>query len=319
MNDITQEINIDKCMACNSRIIDNGQHLVCINCGLILRDTNIVTNTYGRFQKYNCSVPLGTCIDKPMKSRFVDIKGKMLTPKAKNLYGRLRNLDKILYYQDYNGFHKYYTIANMIASHLKINKSTLYEIMHLFRKLLSNKKDCIKHNRITLLATCFHTIFKQNKIPITALQLMETFNKYGHRVNGRLIFQNVLNLNISKTNAHPKDYIEIYLDKVSKIKDFEKRLIRKLPIIDLDTYMSLLRKTVYNIIKSKIIDDKFRQPDCLAATVIYFASILIDKKFNGKKTITQKMMDDAIGINEQTIRLIYKKLFEPYVIKRYYK
>lgn len=311
MKELIQETENDKCVSCNSILIDDGQYIVCTTCGLVHCETNIKTNDYGKFEEVKTLMTLGTCVGSPKTRWLYDKMGNVITSNKGSFYGRLRKWDRHYYFQDDYVFNIAYIIADKICSYLQLNKMMQNKIMHLYRKLLSKNLEKVK-NRVTLLATCFYIILKEESMPITMGQLSSAFKNHGHRVNERLIFQVVLDLKIRiKRHGNPRDYIEKFLSQINLY--LADRFKTKQLEMNQDEYMNLLRKTVYKVLESKIYKNKIYQPDKLSAAMIYFAVRLIDKKHGGHYTLTQGIISKATGIPSYSLRDIYVKTFRKFI------
>ncbi|MFW5895577.1 MAG: hypothetical protein ACOCT9_02415, partial [archaeon] len=197
-----------------------------------------------------------------------------------------------------------------------MNKTIQKNAAYFYRKIKKNEEKVI--NNISLIAFCiFFAARKENhNAPITIKEISETFNKYGHRVNSRLILRDGVRYkrHLSEKIKHhtSEDYLIRLLDGIMNYELLDKRLKKKGFKGTKRDYLNYLRlKCQYILRNLNKWERGGRNPFILTGAVIYLADKLVANELTHKSALTQKIVSETTGIAEYSIRDHYVNLLKP--------
>ncbi|MBY9007550.1 MAG: transcription initiation factor IIB family protein [Candidatus Lokiarchaeota archaeon] len=331
-----QEYLEDGCPECGGNIIDSSCEKVCKECGLVIN--KIFNDSSYSFKdqankNHSCKqyVALGDRTDYIgglgsyigfESSRYLKDKyGKLLSPNEQRLYRRLKkNYSQFLRIKNHETEYRIFNILNKITHYLNLNKNIKNNAAYYYRKIIKSEEKVI--NNISLIAFCiFFAVRKENhNAPITIKEIAIIFQKFGHRVNSRLILRDGLKYKkylMSNANPHKsEDYLNRLIHQVMAHNNLNERMSKKGINWTKEEFQNFLLKKAIEILE-KLTSWKRggRNPFILTGAIIYLADKLIAKEYKKKSILTQKMISEATNIAEYSIRDHYVNLLKPCFIE----
>lgn len=339
MNNIKKKINFSEeiiCPECRGTTILSSRERVCGTCGLVIdkiyknssysfkknnKDNNLSKQYVALGNRTDFVGGLGSFIGYEKTKYFKDKSGNLLSPNDQRLYRRLKkNYSKFLRIKNHETEYRIFNILNKISTYLDLNKNIRNNAAYYYKKIIKNEEDII--NNISLIAFCiFLAGRKENhNAPITINEISNAFQKFGHRVNPRLILRDGLKykkfLDI-KTKPHKsEDYLNRLINQIINHKNLSKRLIKKGVNWPKKEFQIKLIKMSMRILKNLSMWKRAgRNPFILSGAAIYLADKLLAKKYNQKAVLTQRLISEATNIAEYSIRDHYVNLLKPIFIK----
>jgi transcription initiation factor TFIIIB Brf1 subunit/transcription initiation factor TFIIB len=322
----------DSCPECNGNIISNGYERVCEKCGLVIN--KIFENSsfsFGKNEHLNSSNKqyvalgnrtdfvggLGTYIGYENSNYLKDKKGRLLSPPEQRLYRRLKkNYSKFLRIKNHETEYRIFKILKKISTYLSLNKNVRNNAAFYYKKITKKGKEII--NNISLIAFCIFIAVREENFnsPITINEITSAFQKFGHRVNPRLILRDGLKykklLDIKSKPHQSENYIIRLVNQIINHKELQERLINKgSPWSKNEFQQKLTRKSRKILEKLSIWKRGGRNPFILAGAVIYLADKLLANENSLKSVLTQNLVSEATGIAEYSIRDHYVNLLKP--------
>ena len=325
------------CPECGGSLIANSYELICKECGLIheslIKESSYIFNNANKktgLNKQYVAVGerndfiggLGTFIDYENSRYLKDNSGRLLAPCEQRLFRRLkRNYSQFLRIKNHETEYRIFNILNKITIYLNLNTNIKNNAAYYYKKIIKNEKKVI--NNISLIAFCiFYASRKEyHNAPITIIEIAKAFQSFGHRVNPRLIIRDGLRYKKyldNKAEPHKsEDYLIRLINGVICHKNLEWRLEKKGLIWQKAQYENLLITKCRTILNNL---NKWhrggRNPFILTGAVIYLADKLLAKQYNQKALLTQKLISEATGIAEYSIRDHYVNLLKPMFIDK---
>jgi len=329
-------INREKCPECTGDLILTSFERICKNCGLVIGEIfressytfNEINNKSNLSKQYvalgertDFIGGLGTFIDYENSKYLKDKTGKLLPPNEQRLFRRLKkNYSQFLRIKNHETEYRIFNILNKISLYLNTNKNIRNNAAYYYKKIIKNERKVI--NNISLIAFCiFFAARKENQnAPITINEISSAFQKYGHRVNPRLILRDGITYkhHLTKDAAPHKseDYLIRLIDETINHKDLKDRLIKKSIKWSIKEYQRILTIKCREIMKRLTMSLRGgRNPFILTGAIIYLADKLIAIENDQKTVLTQKMISEATKIAEYSIRDHYVNLLKPIFIK----
>ncbi len=322
----------DFCPECGGNIICNTYERVCKNCGLVIN--KIFEDSSYSFGEDNCMSSsnkqyvalgnrtdfvggLGTYIGYENSKYLKDKKGNLLSPNEQKLYRRLKkNYSKFLRIKNHETEYRIFKILKKVSIYLNLNINIRNNAAFYYKKIKKKEKEII--NNISLIAFCIFIAGREEnfKSPITINEISSAFQKFGHRVNPRLILRDGLKykkLLEVKTKPHKSEnYLIRLVYQVINHKSLQKRLIDKGSPWSINEFQIKLTRKCQEILESLSIWERGgRNPFILTGAVIYLADKLLANENDLKSILTQKLVSDATGIAEYSIRDHYVNLLKP--------
>ncbi|MEX2681461.1 MAG: hypothetical protein Q6373_007665 [Candidatus Sigynarchaeota archaeon] len=255
---------------------------------------------------------LGSYIDFYKASYFYDNNNIPLAPEKQKLFYRLKFTRDFRSRIDNN--ETYYRIVKImkdVSNNLNFLPDIRKRAVYLYNKIIkASTSDNLKiPNHVSLIAT---TLFLSSReyssyAPVTIQEICMAFQDLGHRVNCKMIIRDMLHfkqyVELKRLKHDSKDYLERLTNNLYHDESFNARFQKKTSHKDIKTYIHRLKvislKVLENIPKS--VRDS-RNPFILAGAAIYGADLVHSRKHNTKRVITQKILADATGIAEYSIR-----------------
>lgn len=326
-----------KCPECDGFVINTGFEKTCKNCGLVLsdffgeasykfrenqNDTNSSKQYVALGKRTDFVGGLGSFIDYEKSKYLKDNYGNILKPKEQRLFRRLKkNYSRFIRIKNNETEYRIFNILKKVSTYMNLNKRIQKSAAYFYRKIKKNEKKII--NNISLIAFClFFAARKENhNAPITIREISETFNKYGHRVNPRLILRDGIRYkrHLSGNVKHhiSEDYLTRLLNQVMNYDLLESRLKKKKFKGTKQEFFNHLRIKCRFVLKNL---NKWqrggRNPFILTGAIIYLADKLLAKELAHKAVLTQKIVSLTTKIAEYSIRDHYVNLLKPLFIKK---
>ena len=330
------ELIINKCPECGGVPINTTYEIICRDCGLILgeilkdasyqfEDLDARSNMSKQFvalgNRTDFVGGLGSFIDYENTRLLRDKFGRLLPPNEQKLYKRLKEkYSTFIRIKDHETEYRILNILNKISIYLKLNKNIKNNAAYYYKKILRNEKKVI--NNISLIAFCiFYAAREENhNAPITINEIARAFQNFGHRVNPRLILRDGLTYKkyLNKETKHHKseDYMVRLINQVINYDDLDDRLKKKEIKWSKFEYEKILTFKCKKILQNLSYWERGgRNPFILMGAIIYLADKLIGRDYNQKTVLTQKIISQATGIAEYSIRDHYVNLLKPLFIK----
>ncbi len=332
------DLDLEFCPECKGEIIKSSFEITCKSCGLVLGavlehnsyifDDKIIKPNFNKQyvalgDRTDFIGSLGTFIGYENSKYLRDKSGKLLPPEEQKLYRRLKkNYSHLIRIKNHETEYRVLNVLSELSLYLNLNKNIRNMAAYYYKKIIKNEKKVI--NNISLIAFCiFYAARKENhNAPISIKEISEAFQKYGHRVNARLILRDALkykhhlsNNSIPHMSEH---YIIRLVSDVINYNGLEKRLEKKGSTMSKKDYQMNLIKKCQEILKSLPMSLRGgRNPFIMAGGTLYTADVLLAKEFNHKPILTQKFISESTKIAEYSIRDHYIKLFKPVFVNSF--
>ena len=324
------------CPECGESTIIKSREIVCGACGLVIdkifkdssysfktdrRNNNLSKQYVALGNRTDFVGGLGSFIGYEKTKFFRDKSGNLLSPNDQRLYRRLKkNYSKFLRIKNHETEYRIFNILNKISIYLDLNKNIRNNAAYYYKKIIKNENEII--NNISLIAFCIFLAAREenHNAPITINEISNAFQKFGHRVNPRLILRDGLKykkfLDI-KTKPHKsEDYLNRLVNQIINHKNLTKRLRKKGINWSKKEFQIHLMNMSMSILKNLSMWKRAgRNPFILAGAVIYLADKLLAKKYKQKSVLTQKFIAESTKIAEYSIRDHYVNLLKPIFVK----
>lgn len=325
------------CNICGGNIILTRSGYTCSDCGLVHENQYYNENYFisskegydmklgkqfvGLGKQLDNVSNLGSYIDYYKSGFFYDSNNSPLKPDKQKLFYRLKFTRDFRTRIDNNEtYHRIVKILKKVSNYLSllpdIRKRAVYFYNKIIKRATTSNQEIPNH--VSLIASCLFLASREfsSQAPITIQELCNSFKDFGHRVNCKMIIRDMLkfkkHVNIKRTNHDSKDYLERLINKLYHDDGFNERFIAKGISTDLKTYIHQLKQNSYKILEniSKSVKS-CRNPFILAGASIYGADVILAKKNNTKRVLTQKVLSTATGIAEYSIRDHYCSVIKP--------
>ena len=327
----------DSCPECGGDIISNSFEYVCKYCGLIIgkyfKDSSFIFNKMnidGNLSKQYVALGertdfiggLGSFIDYEKTKYLRDKSGRLLLPGEQKLFRRLKkNYAQFLRIKNHETEYRVINILNKISSYLNLNKNIRNNAAYYYKKIIKNEEKVI--NNISLIAFCifFAARKEYHNAPITVNEISQAFQNFGHRVTPRLILRDGIHykhhLNDASTPHKSEDYLIRLVDDVMNHRCLKERIEKKGVSFSVTEFKNeLIVKCREILIKLPLWHRGGRNPFILTGGIIYLADKLLGKEHGHKSVLTQRIISEATGIAEYSIRDHYVNLLKPLFLKK---
>ena len=292
------------CTSCRGQLIDDGDELVCSNCG---RVTPKVEESEGTRSSHLAPVDatraaLGSFLG-PIETPTSDRRSKGFSS-SNSAYRYLKATS------DWTGRKGHdYSCARMIAQVCdKLSLSASFALMATMvaRKVLA--KDELKQlkPRPSLYAVSAYAIIAQCKLSeqrtITWKRVIEVFGELGHPVKGRTIMRVAECSPVRMEPVSPTVYLQGILSKVRNDPFVW-------PQINSTERLSRLASTAAEFLERTKSSKGGHNPRGLAATSLYAAEAEMAREAGRGRILTQKMVAEMAGVAEYTVREQYIEIF----------
>ncbi|MFX1375324.1 MAG: hypothetical protein ACFFA0_05895 [Promethearchaeota archaeon] len=214
-----------------------------------------------------------------------------------------------------------YDTLKVISVHLNLNRNIKHNAAYYYRKVLEADKKV--SNNISLLAFClFHTIRKHySHIQIKLDDITKAFQKFGYNLNSESILKEGIKYKTyflfdSSANIS-EDYIVRLVKNVINHPEIHERITKlRIKWLKSEYHKRLLMKC-REILKELPFNQRgARNPFTLTGGIIYLADKLLAQEFKQKPILTQRLISEATGIAEYSIKDYYINLLKPIFINR---
>jgi len=325
------------CKYCKGNIILTRSGYTCSKCGIV-HDQNYINDNYLLTPNERYEVKsskqfvalgkqldnvshLGSFIDFYKSGYFFDNKSDPLTPDKQKLFYRLKFTQDFRSRLDQNEtYYRIVKIMKNISNSLNLIPDMRKRAVYLYNKIIkgaSKTKEKIP-NHVSLIATTIFLAAREYSAlaPITIQEICLAFQDFGHRVNCKMIIRDMLKFKqytgLKRIKHESKVYLERLTNNLYHDASFNTRFIQKIGSKDLKLFIQSLK-----IQALKILDliptcvKNSRNPFILAGAAIYGADSLIARMDNTKRVLTQRVLADATGIAEYSIRDHYCSVIKP--------
>lgn len=328
--------NSQVCIECGELIIKDGYKWICNNCGLesgesfgessfLYFDKTTKRNQnkqYVALGKRNDFIGgLGSFIDFEGSKYLRDAKGKPLRPEEQKKFRRLKKSTDFIRIKDHETEYRIFKVLAKISTHLNLNKNTKIRAAYCYRKIIKSEGKVI--NNISLIAFCIYyaTVEEKESEPLSIFEIVEAFNKYGYRVSAKLIIRDGLLYKKhlkSDTMPHRSEvYLTRLIDKVINHEGLEDRLRQKKSEWSKEEFNIKITKTCRELLTKLTAQHRGgRSPFILTGAVIYTADRVLAQRNDQKAVLTQKIISEATGIAEYSIRDHYVHLLKRLFIQK---
>jgi transcription initiation factor TFIIIB Brf1 subunit/transcription initiation factor TFIIB len=269
---------------------------------------------------------LGSYIDYYTSGVFFDSKNAPLSPERQKLFYRLKfTRDFRSRLENNETEYRVIKILKAVSSTIEIlpdvRKRALYMYNKVMKKVKTNNQKIPNH--VSLIATCLLLAAKERTpvAPITIQELCNAFLDNGHRVNCKMIIRDMLKfkqfIGIKKITHDGKDYLERLVNKLHYDQAFKDRFDIKAGSMEMKPYLDGLIKFAKELLEAIPKQVKIcRNPFILSGASIYGADFLVAKELKTKRVLTQKLLSDATGIAEYSIRDHFCAVVKPVLDER---
>ncbi len=255
---------------------------------------------------------LGSYIDFYKAGYFYDNNNLPLPPDRQKLFYRLKfTRDFRSRLDDNETYYRIVKIMKDVSNSLNFIPDIRKRAVYLYNKIIkASACDSLKvPNHVSLIATSLFLSSREysSHAPVTIQEICLAFQDLGHRVNCKMIIRDMLHfkqyVELKRLKHDSKDYLERLTNNIYHDVSFDARFKKKTSQKDMKAYIQRLK--VYSI---KILDNvpkkvrDSRNPFILAGAAIYGADLVHSRKHNTKRILTQKVLADATGIAEYSIR-----------------
>lgn len=302
----------------HSDTIQESGFEVCKNCGLVLSDL-IIDSNYAYHNKEDHYA--GITIDKPI----------LLRPKINTntfpCFSRLGKLDSKVRLNDGPEL-RTLTILDKICKYLSLPNHIKKDSAFKFQKLINYAKSTNQKiaNHIALIFYCIWDSIRFYKDQTTFDEVYKAFRIYHHAPGKHLIvrraciysqWQKALGMKVSSAKQ-PRDYIERNLALFNNHTELiRSRMERKRSNSKSPTdYLTRLRNVCYEVLDKlePSLSAYSKSPVVVAASIVYFADLIITKRAKTKRLLTQKIVSDVTKTPEYSIRDTYVKYLSNYLV-----
>ncbi len=255
---------------------------------------------------------LGSYIDFYKAGYFYDNNNMPLSPDRQKLFYRLKfTRDFRSRLDDNETYYRIVKIMKDVSNSLGFIPDIRKRAVYLYNKIIKAATGASLKvpNHVSLIATSLFLTSREysSHAPVTIQEICLAFQDLGHRVNCKMIIRDMLcfkqYVELKRIKHDSKDYLERLTNNIYHDVCFNARFKQKTNQKDIKVYIQRLK--VYSL---RILDlipksvKNSRNPFILAGAAIYGADLIHSRKHNSKRVLTQKVLADATGIAEYSIR-----------------
>ncbi|HME54656.1 MAG TPA: hypothetical protein VKM55_20770 [Candidatus Lokiarchaeia archaeon] len=338
---INQQDNNATCTDCGGDLILTKIGFTCSKCGIVHENHYTSDNFFlNHSEKYDVKSSkqfvalgkqldnvsdLGSFIDFYNTGYFLDANNAPLSPDKQKLFFRLKYTRDFRARLDQN--ETYYRIVKImkdVSNNLNFLPDVRKRAVYLYNKMIKGTpktKNKIP-NHVSLIATSLFLASREycSYAPVTIQEICLAFQELGHRVKCKMIIRDMLEfkqyMDLKRINHESKDYLErlsnnLYYDACcnARFKKKNETGDMKPYIQDLKAYSLKILNLIPKFVKNS------RNPFILAGAAIYGADWILAKKNKTKRVLTQKILAEATGIAEYSIRDHYCSVIKQIIEK----
>lgn len=331
--------NILKCKFCGGNVLLIKSSYTCSSCGTVLSENfatdGFLLNQNDRYENKTAKQfvaigkqldnvsHLGSYIDFYKSGYFYDNNNMPLSPDKQKLFYRLKfTRDFRSRLDDNETYYRIVKIMKDVSNNLNFVPDIRKRSVYIYNKIIKAATAASRKipNHVSLIATALFLASREYSAhaPVTIQEICLAFQDLGHRVNCKMIIRDILHfkqyVDLKRIKHDSKDYLERLTNNIYHDEGFNARFKRKMGHKDIKSYIQNLK--VYSI---KILDlipkniKNARNPFILAGAAIYGADFITACKYKTKRILTQKVLADATGIAEYSIRDHYCSVIKYYV------
>ncbi len=255
---------------------------------------------------------LGSYIDFYKAGYFYDNNSTPLSPDKQKLFYRLKfTRDFRSRLDDNETYYRIVKIMKDVSNCLSFIPDIRKRAVYLYNKIIKAATSASLRvpNHVSLIATSLFLSSREysSHAPVTIQEICLAFQDLGHRVNCKMIIRDMLHfkqyVELKRIKHDSKDYLERLTNNIYHDVSFNARFKQKTGQKDVKGYIQSLKAYSLKILEliPKNIKDS-RNPFILAGAAIYGADFIHSRRHNTKRVLTQKVLADATGIAEYSIR-----------------
>jgi len=315
-----------KCEECGGDIVFSGGEHVCSLCGLVYdlefdKPNYIINreNPSGGSSLCNLYVSpgerlhlvdgLGSYIDYPQVSYFHDKAGEPLSPRTQNLFSRLKwHYDKRERLSGHETEYRALCSLKRVVEILNLGDSVRDYAAYLYRKAVRNSNGKRHSTSLVLMALCLFLAVRETykTKPSRMSEIINAFNKIGHRVSTQSIIHASLNysdlIGVRVSGRRSEDYLTAIFQKMLSSEELKARLRRE-GRYDIVQYCNLILKTSLELLKKIGNNERGgRNPYVFAVSTIYAADQKIATEEENRPVLTQGLIARIAGVAEYSVR-----------------
>ena len=338
---ILENDNSAICSDCGGELILTKSGYTCSKCGIVHENHYTNDNFFlNHNEKYDVKSSkqfvalgkqldnvsdLGSFIDFYNTGYFFDAKNMPLSSEKQKLFLRLKYTRDFRARLDQN--ETYYRIVKIlkdVSNSLNFLADVRKRAVYLYNKMIKGvpKTKNKVPNHVSLIATALFLASREysSYAPVTIQEICSAFQELGHRVKCKMIIRDMLefrkHMDLKRINHESKDYLErlsnnVYYDELCCARFKKKKLPgeMKLYVQDLKLYSLKILDFIPKPLKNS------RNPFILAGAAIYGADWILAWKNKTKRVLTQRLLANATGIAEYSIRDHYCSVIKPIIEK----
>lgn len=326
---LIEEEALNKCHHCNGSVVLMNTGHTCSKCGTVF-DVHYAEENYlihaavdgytqktskqfiGLGKQLDNVTSLGSYIDHFNAHVFFDAKNNPLPVDKQRLFYRLKFTEDFRAKVNQNEtYYRIIKIMKTVAGSLDLISDVRKRAVYMYKRVLKGTKSLGQKipNHVSLMGTCVFIAAREHApvAPITVHEICNTFKEHGHRVNCKMIIRDMLKfknfLDIKRTTRDSKDYLERLTSKLGYDDNFARRFSEKNVNACLKQYIQEIKNLAARILDSIPASVKStRNSFILAGAAIYGADVLRARRGESRRALTQKLLADATGIAEYSIR-----------------
>ena len=325
---ISDQDNNAICTDCGGNLILTKTGYTCTKCGIVYGNHYMNDNFFlNNNEKYDVKSSkqfvalgkqldnvsdLGSFIDFYNTGYFLDAKNMPLSPNKQKLFFRLKYTRDFRARLDQN--ETYYRIVKImkdVSNILNFLPDVRKRAVYLYNKMMKGSPQTKNRipNHVSLIATSIFLASREysSYAPVTIQEICSAFQELGHRVKCRMIIRDMLEfkqyMDLKRINHESKDYLERLSNNLYHDERCNARFKKKNDSGDMKPYIQELKACSIKILDliPKFVKNS-RNPFILAGAAIYGADWILARKNKTKRVLTQKLLADATGIAEYSIR-----------------
>ncbi|MCD6485151.1 MAG: transcription initiation factor IIB family protein [Candidatus Odinarchaeota archaeon] len=310
MNVKTFYDSLYKCPECGGNVVLHNGEYKCIDCGLVLGPE--YTYDYPLIHQQRSRVLsdsgcLGSFIGSYSSNFLRDTFGKPLINTKQKKYNRLRYYHKHNHYksQTQRRYIEATRILEKINEVVKIPEYIQEKSLFYYKYIIKNNKKRWFKNHINLIFACTFITLRENMLPISLNDYVKALNLLGYKISKKTLLSVISKITeyygIKLPSSRSEVYFLSYIHKLRFNEQLRKKLLQKK--ISSDHYLTEIT-TIGKKILEELNQSKRggRNPQILAAAVIYAANRIYIKKYNKTTIITQSELSIILGIPAYSIR-----------------
>ncbi|WP_371801963.1 hypothetical protein [Candidatus Lokiarchaeum ossiferum] len=336
MNNTYKIENYKICPECHGSVIKNLHENVCVECGLIINDLQLMDSyQYNEIKNTDLSagdqfVSIGKTIDNVCtlgshigyysSNSFFDHRNIILPSAQQKKFRKLKKQYSLpIKIKNHETDYRILGILNRITQYMNLSDNVKNRSAYFYQSI--KKKATNIRNHVSLIAFCIYYSsreFSQNA-PISIKEICKVFTIMGHRINPKLIIRDSITykcfiMKNEKINRPHKseDYINRFVNSIVNSSEICVRMKKKGISWTKEEYKRKLETKCNSTLKLLDLNvRRARNPFILAGAVVYCADKLIARENNTKTILTQKSASNAMEIAEYSIRDHYVKILKP--------